>query len=354
MIPTLVLVGGFLGAGKTTLILKAASMLRDRGLRVAVITNDQDSGLVDTRASEAQSLETREVAGGCFCCRFSDLLEAAGELKQFAPDVIFAEPVGSCVDLSATIVQPLKSFYPDTYRTVPLTVLVDPAMAASVYAGQEDESVAYLFRKQVAEADILCLTKSDRYESNLPVDYRLSAVTGEGIAEWLDDILHGTRMVGGKLLEVDYQQYAEAEAALGWVNVQLDITLKTALSPAMLLGPLIDDLDRDLSNAAIRIAHLKAFDRCATGVLKVSLCRNGEESVPDGDLAASPALHHQVAINLRALGDPDALRRSLFTALDKVNGQVTILHESAFRPAAPRPEFRFRQVVKGREQPRLQ
>src|SRR5689334_15031248 len=43
-----IMVGGFLGAGKTTAILKLAELLRDDGLRVGLITNDQSFGLVDT------------------------------------------------------------------------------------------------------------------------------------------------------------------------------------------------------------------------------------------------------------------------------------------------------------------
>jgi G3E family GTPase len=36
----LVLLSGFLGAGKTTTMLAAARLLRERGNRVAVVTND--------------------------------------------------------------------------------------------------------------------------------------------------------------------------------------------------------------------------------------------------------------------------------------------------------------------------
>ena len=106
--PLLVLIGGFLGAGKTTLILKAAELLKARGLHPAAIMNDQDAGLVDTRLAMAHNLATREVSGGCFCCRFSLLMEAADQLSNYAPDVIFAEPVGSCIDLSATILHRLE------------------------------------------------------------------------------------------------------------------------------------------------------------------------------------------------------------------------------------------------------
>src|SRR5579875_2465759 len=108
-IPILVFVGGFLGAGKTTLIARAATILEGRGLRVAVITNDQDDGSVDAQFTAARGMQAQESAGGCVCCRFSDLLDAADRFKAYDPDVIFAEPVGSCIDLSATILQPLKA-----------------------------------------------------------------------------------------------------------------------------------------------------------------------------------------------------------------------------------------------------
>ena len=43
-----VMIGGFLGAGKTTSILRAAEWFTARGLRVGLVTNDQAGGLVDT------------------------------------------------------------------------------------------------------------------------------------------------------------------------------------------------------------------------------------------------------------------------------------------------------------------
>ena len=54
--PLIVIVGGFLGSGKTSLILAAARLLEQRGLRCAVILNDQGNELVDTRHADAQGL----------------------------------------------------------------------------------------------------------------------------------------------------------------------------------------------------------------------------------------------------------------------------------------------------------
>ena len=87
----LILVGGFLGAGKTTLLLQAAKRLAARGLRVGLVTNDQGSDLVDTSLAARQHIPVSEVAGGCFCCRFPDLMAGLERLHEVVqPDVVLA------------------------------------------------------------------------------------------------------------------------------------------------------------------------------------------------------------------------------------------------------------------------
>src|SRR5271168_1248320 len=133
--PWIVVVGGFLGAGKTTLLLAAARELKERGLRSAVVMNDQGDALVDTQSASIQEIPHGEVTGGCFCCRFSDLVHVLDDLRAFSPDVIFAEPVGSCTDISATTLQPLHDFS-NRYRLGPFTVLVDPQRAYELLSAE--------------------------------------------------------------------------------------------------------------------------------------------------------------------------------------------------------------------------
>ncbi len=104
-----IVVGGFLGAGKTTLLAQAAKHFASRGKRVGIITNDQAVHLVDTKYLESLNVTVGEVAGGCFCCRFEDLENAAGRLFEATrPDVLLSEPVGSCMDISAAVLRPMK------------------------------------------------------------------------------------------------------------------------------------------------------------------------------------------------------------------------------------------------------
>src|SRR5207302_4916296 len=68
-----VMIGGFLGAGKTTAVAAVAQHFTGQKMRVGLITNDQGSELVDTAMLRARGFATEEITGGCFCCRFNTL-----------------------------------------------------------------------------------------------------------------------------------------------------------------------------------------------------------------------------------------------------------------------------------------
>ena len=269
--PWIAMVGGFLGAGKTTLILAAAKEMERRGMRSAVILNDQGNELVDTGYATHNGMQAGEVTGGCFCCKLSDLLRVMGELRAHHPEVIFAEPVGSCTDISATILHPLLE-YRDEFRLSPFTVLVDPGQARSFLADDADPDLSFLFHKQLQEADLVCWTKSDLFQDCPQISTQhvrqVSARTGQGVAAWLDEIFSGTLSVGSEILDIDYEQYARAEAALAWLNLQVTIEPSVPCSPAVILGPLLDHLDRQFTTNQITIVHLKAIIDSRHGIFK--------------------------------------------------------------------------------------
>ncbi|MGC2398645.1 MAG: GTP-binding protein [Acidobacteriaceae bacterium] len=342
--PWIVLVGGFLGAGKTTLILAAAEQLRKRGLRSAMIWNDQGVDLVDSRHAALSGARSGEVTGGCFCCRLTQLIDAMSALRAHAPAVIFAEPVGSCTDLAATVLRPLLE-YSDTYQIAPLTVLVDPLRARAMMEPDADPEMRYLFDKQWQEADLVCFTKSDLYPDYPPLTdgkvRQLSARSGQGVAAWLDEILSGVMARGEKALEVDYSEYARAEAALAWLNLRATFEPVGGLSPAMLLGPLFDNLDAAFTATQIPIAHLKGLVSSDSGWVKAAICANGQEPVVEGNLDASPASKLDLLLNLRAVGKPEPVRAIVERELSRSGGGVTVSQIDCFSPAAPVPERRI-------------
>src|SRR5919109_480290 len=132
-----IMVGGFLGAGKTTTLARLARFYMSRGQKVGIVTNDQAQDLVDTHNLREQGFPVEEVAGACFCCKFNELMDRVGSLQTAQrPDVILAEPVGSCTDLVATVVQPLKDLYAGQFVVAPYAVLFKPSHGTRILRNQ--------------------------------------------------------------------------------------------------------------------------------------------------------------------------------------------------------------------------
>ena len=232
------MLGGFLGAGKTTALLRLALSLQLKELRVGLITNDQASGLVDSALAEELNLPVREIARGCFCCRSESLVEALDRLETHSqPQVFLAEPVGSCTDLVATVSLPLERIYQKGFVMAPYAVVVDPYRAMQSL-GVEGEllfspDVNYIYRKQLEEAEIIVINKVDvisperlaGLRSALEREYpetrimEIASRDGTGV-EALFDILGTETGKTRQVMEMDYERYAVGEALLGWVNIQ--------------------------------------------------------------------------------------------------------------------------------------
>src|SRR4051794_12076264 len=194
-----VMLGGFLGAGKTTTIARLARQYQSLGHKVGIVTNDQATDLVDTNSLRAQGFDVGEVPGACFCCNFNKLTETVGQLEKSArPDLILAEPVGSCTDLVATVIRPLQQLFSAQFDVAPYAVLLKPSHGGRILRNEAkggfSPQAAYIFKKQLEEADLIVInridefsaTEADSLENLLKRDYpgtpvlRMSAKTGGG------------------------------------------------------------------------------------------------------------------------------------------------------------------------------
>jgi len=358
------MIGGFLGAGKTTSVTALAQHLKDSGQTVGLITNDQGRELVDTAMLRSKGFATEEIPGGCFCCRFNSLVDAAGKLTESTrPSVFIAEPVGSCTDLVATVTYPLRRIYGDDFNIAPLSVLVDPVRASRIFGlaegGQFSEKVIYIYRKQLEEADLIVINKTDLLEpdalaalsANLAEEFPLaevlqvSARTGEGINEWFAQITDAEQ-IPRNVMEVDYEVYAEGEALLGWLNATVQLNGADDFEAKPVLQQLAGDIQNQLNEESAEIAHLKMTLSPDTGlggeVAIINLVRNDFVPELSADLD-EPIRSGQLIINLRAEGDPDTLRAAVESAIANVPAGLTATldHLEYFRPGKPEPTHRM-------------
>lgn len=361
-----IMIGGFLGAGKTTTVGRLARHLSDQGLKVGLITNDQAGGLVDTKLLRGQGFATEEIAGGCFCCRFNTLVDAAAKLNDASkPDVFIAEPVGSCTDLVATVTYPLRRMYGDAFTIAPLAVLVDPVRARRVFGlddgGTFSSKVAYIFKKQLEEADIIVISKSDLIDdmqreelrTTLEKEFPLSKVVtasprNETGLDELFAALMSDEQARRNPMAVDYEVYADGEALLGWLNATVTLKSDDEFDANDFLKKFAANVQGRLQLAGAEIAHFKMTfspdDGIAGELASINLVRS--DHVPElGMELDEPTTGGQLIVNLRAEADPRALVAALKEGLSEVTAQffgltATLDHEEHFRPGKPVPTHR--------------
>jgi G3E family GTPase len=362
-----IMIGGFLGAGKTTAVGKLAQHLTRQGLRVGLITNDQGRNLVDTAMLRAQGFATEEIPGGCFCCRFNSLVEAAERLAASnRPDVFIAEPVGSCTDLAATVTYPLRRIYKDNFTVAPISVLVDPIRARRIFGlangGSFSEKVLYIYQKQIEEADIVVISKADlldeqqlrALEQAIAARYpgkeilAVSSRAGTNLEGWFRRMMDATQ-TARTAMAVDYAIYADGEALLGWLNCTVNLESREAFDANSLLDELAKEIQKRLQQQAVEVAHMKMTfspDASLTGeIAGINVVRN--DIVPELSFRLdAPVNAGQLIVNLRAEAAPDvlgaAVREGLAKTAEKFRTlKATVDHLEHFRPGKPTPTHRI-------------
>lgn len=357
-----VMIGGFLGAGKTTTISRLAKMYMARGQRVGIVTNDQAQDLVDTNNLRSQGLSVQEVPGACFCCKFNELVERAGQLKaEETPDVILAEPVGSCTDLVSTVVLPLKDLHHGHYVVAPYPVIFKPSHGLRILKNESagfSPKAAYIFRKQLEEADVILMNRIDELDASRQQELRelltqeyptatiipLSAKTGAGFDD-LIATLDRNDLSQNRVLDIDYDVYAEGEAELGWLNSTFEITSGEDIELDRVMKTLIDEIANELKSQEAEVAHLKLIgleDGGAFAVANVvSSQALGELSVPSN----SKFKKLNLIVNARVATDPEELNKIVSGLIAKncglLNLQSTLTNSQFLRPGRPTPTHRY-------------
>jgi G3E family GTPase len=357
-----VMIGGFLGAGKTTTMARLARTYQARNQRVGLVTNDQAQDLVDTNSLRAQGFSVGEVAGACFCCRFEELVGQVGKLRDAEqPDIILAEPVGSCTDLVATVVQPLRDLYGERFQVAPYPVLFKPSHGLRILRNEPGSGfspkAAYIFHKQLEEADAIVLNRIDELSAadlaetaalvskrhpNTPL-LRASAKTGQGF-DALVELLDQDGAFGRKILNIDYDVYAEGEAEMGWLNASVQLEADQPFPIDDLLLDVVARLRESLNQQGLEAAHLKAIGMhdLSFGVANlVSSSSAPELSLPSRSKVTSAEL----IVNARVAADPAVLEAKVRETVEaacrarKVRGTVRSLQ--SFRPGRPMPTHRY-------------
>jgi G3E family GTPase len=344
------LLGGFLGSGKTTAIDQACRLLAKKDIPVAVISNDQGDKLVDGAFFEQMGIPARQVTNGCFCCNYNDLDRCIQSLTSrdhpaIPPDILFAESVGSCTDLVATVLKPLLEQYPGWHPTV--SVFADAKLLPDILENHTtfDPTVKYIYLKQLEEAQVIVISKIDQVGDETAVRRLLSehypgktvlyqnSFDNDHILRWLqtlEQLSHRSDALPS--LNIDYDLYGAGEAQLAWLDQQLVIE-----SPSLDAQKAALTLIHHLSQTNHPIGHLKCL---LDGTTKLSFTSTGTTGH-----TPHPAASASLLVNARIQTTPATLSELIAKAIQVTEQQhdctIRTLTASCFQPGFPRPTHRI-------------
>ena len=334
-----------------------------QGKRVVLVTNDQAHNLVDTQSLRAQGFHVGEVPGACFCCKFDDLVETVKQLaKDRQPDVIIAEPVGSCTDLDATVLEPLRRWHTTEYTVGPLAVLLKPEHGRRIldphFKAGFSAKAAYIFLKQIEEAQVVAVNKIDKLSpgdreellalvrKQFPEKevHSISARTGEGFQEWIEALCRKSARPES-FVELDYDIYAAGEAELGWLNSTVTVRRHQGTME-------LDDLSYSVVAACahrlkaldLEPVHLKVLVE-ATGDVSIANLVGASATTELSYRSGARASEATVTINARVIADPVSVEGIVGQVLDELaerrGVEYTVDQMQRFRPARPEPTHRL-------------
>ena len=353
----LLLVGGFLGSGKTTAIVNASQHLIKKDQRVAVVTNDQGDQQVDNAFVKSFGIPAAEVANGCFCCNYDQLDKHIHSfIKNIKPDIIFAESVGSCTDLVATVAKPFLREMPGC--SVVISVFADATLFLSLFEGRVNfisENVQYIYKKQLEEADVLVINKIDllspnevaainmHLENEFPEKTILyqNSFEENNIEKWMN-VLEQFEPSDRASLDIDDDMYAEGEAQLAWLDESMTI-VSSQKNAVMIAKEIISQIHQDIKEKKLTIGHLKFFIETGTFKKKISITSSLLPSLFSPEKNDTAQAH--LLINARMQTEPAVLQQivndTLKQMVQKHNCNIMVEKWSAFKPGYPKPLHRI-------------
>jgi len=346
------LLSGFLGSGKTTAIQHACSELIKKGKKVGVITNDQGTKLVDGDFFEHLKIPGLQVVNGCFCCNYNDLdnsIQSLIETNQ--PDVIFAESVGSCTDIVATVIKPLVKFRPEAEVT--FSTFADAQLLKMLLQQNSsfDESVRYIYFKQLEEAEVIVISKIDLMDDNSLEEmkrlidkysdkitlYQNSFDTTD-VRRWLK-VLDNKFVTTPSSLHINYDMYGAGEARLAWHDQQVEIQSGNYNAMQATNG-LIKTISQKIQFNEYPIGHLKFL---LNNEKKISITHTSQEEVFDN--IVEERKYAGLLINARVQTSPEALSHIISESIKEIeinfNCKIVVKSHASFQPGYSKPVYRI-------------
>ncbi len=172
----LVLITGFLGSGKTTLVIKLARAVAEQGYQSAILVNEIGQIGIDDALMRRLDLNVWEMVSGCICCTLSADLVSTLEMldRDYDVDLLVLEASGAAEP--GNILRTLRFYHGRPLGGVASISVLDPLRLPELF-----QVMTPLMSKQIAHADLLLINKADvAAEEQITATRRIAAQVNPG------------------------------------------------------------------------------------------------------------------------------------------------------------------------------
>ena len=347
-----VVLGGFLGAGKTTTMMAFSRCMKARGRSAAILVNDLGSrDLVDGAFTRSAGYLSEDITGQCICYQTENLVD---KLRRFrdadSAEMIFSDIPGCGIGALDHVYHKLNQEYPGEFDLCPFVAVADPERLRNLLPERATlnlpEEMHYLFDAQLREAEVILLNKIDLLTAEETQDlvrflelqypqakvFPISARTGQGAETALDYLLENRSALPKVDIGYGGPAFQAAEACLSWYDRQL-----YAKRPAGgdfdgngFVQDLAESIRERLISLKRNVPHLKVLGTDGRGGLaKLSLL--GVDYPAELDQALpGPVAELRVVLNARAACESRLLSRVMEEALKETAAKYRLEEQTFF------------------------
>lgn len=280
---------GFLGSGKTSLILGIAKELAKRKIRTAIVVNEIGEIGVDGEFLKTTGAQTYEITEGCICCTLKkDLESTLSELaSNYNPDAILVEPTG--IAFPSVVAKVLGKYTSSTL----IIGVVDAVRFAKLYREMRE-----FVERQLREAKITAINKIDAIRSKAELEtiaeitrqinpnskiLFVSAKTKEGFEEFVRELLAEEIKEEETVEDADLEINSITEARASWFSKELYLKFERPTS-AFFVKKIVEEILNRIKGFGDPL-HYKIVVSCRNGVLKAGITEKTGVPSFDSDIS---------------------------------------------------------------------
>ena len=332
------IIGGFLGSGKTTVVLKLIKKLASNNKKVALVVNEIGEIGIDGETLEIAGIPSKEITDGCICCSLKHglILTVSDLADVYNPDVLIMEPTG--LSFPSQIRDELLNL--NIMMTfAPIVTLVDVSRFAA-----ELSQIPKFVEQQFKEAEIIGINKIDLADDekiqtaetflkemnpNAKILHMSAAKNDDAVNQIYDLVMTEGKTVqelieefdGGKEETLNSVEISNVSTYSGVYHIFGNLSVKNA---GALFEKMIEAAGKDISkiNKSF-VGHIKMAAKIEDTLVKVSQTSGSDDTKIEAEYILQEKVENDGKYELRFLAAvTNVPKRDLEEIIDQAAGLV--------------------------------